>query len=60
VEHELPDGRLAWLQVARGALLVNGERLAEGDGAGIANERALTVEALEPAEALLFDLPDVS
>jgi redox-sensitive bicupin YhaK (pirin superfamily) len=43
--------------VARGALLLNGERLAQGDGAAIENEHALTIEALENAEALLFDLP---
>jgi redox-sensitive bicupin YhaK (pirin superfamily) len=57
VEHALAPGRLAWLQVARGALLVNGERLAEGDGAAIDKERRLSLAALEPAEALLFDLP---
>jgi redox-sensitive bicupin YhaK (pirin superfamily) len=57
VEHALDAGRLAWLQVARGGLLLNGERLAQGDGAAIENERRLEIEALEPAEALLFDLP---
>ena len=57
VEQALAAGRLAWLQVARGALLVNGERLAQGDGAAVENERRLAIEALEPAEALLFDLP---
>ena len=58
VQHTLAPGRLAWLQVARGALLLNGERLAQGDGAAIQSEPTLTIEALEPAEALLFDLPD--
>jgi quercetin 2,3-dioxygenase len=57
VEHALAPGRLAWLQVARGALLFNGERLGQGDGAAVASERSLTIEALETAEALLFDLP---
>jgi quercetin 2,3-dioxygenase len=60
VEHALAPGRLAWLQVARGALLLNAERLAQGDGAAIHDERTLTLEALEPTEALLFDLPAVS
>jgi hypothetical protein len=59
VEHALDRGRLGWLQVARGALVINGERLGQGDGAGIEGERTLTLEALEPAEALLFDLPDL-
>jgi redox-sensitive bicupin YhaK (pirin superfamily) len=57
VGHAPAAGRLGWLQVARGALLLNGERLAQGDGAAIENEHALTIEALENAEALLFDLP---
>jgi len=57
VEHGLAARRLAWLQVARGALLLNGERLAQGDGAAIDNESRLELEALEPTEALLFDLP---
>jgi len=57
VEHALAPGRLAWLQVARGAVLLNGERLQQGDGAAIDHERTLTLEALEPAETLLFDLP---
>jgi quercetin 2,3-dioxygenase len=57
VEHALAPGRLGWLQVARGALLVNGEQLAQGDGAAIEGERAITLEAVEPAETLLFDLP---
>ena len=57
VEHTLAPRRLGWLQVARGALLLNGERLDQGDGAAMDNERGVVLEALEPAEALLFDLP---
>jgi redox-sensitive bicupin YhaK (pirin superfamily) len=57
VEHAVAAGRLGWLQIARGALLLNGERLDQGDGAALENERRVTLEALEPAEALLFDLP---
>ena len=58
VEHTLAPGRLAWLQVARGALLANGEQLASGDGVGVQGERTIALEAVEPTEALLFDLPD--
>jgi hypothetical protein len=49
-------GRAAWVQVARWALLVNGERLAAGDGAALEGAGTLALEALEPAELLLFDL----
>ena len=52
----LADGRGAWVQVARGALVVNGARLSAGDGAAIQGEPALDLEALEASEALVFDL----
>ncbi len=54
--HTLSDGRRAWLQVARGAVSVNGVDLKPGDGAGITAESSVTVAAHEPAEVLLFDL----
>jgi len=56
VEYALPKGRYAWLQVARGAVNLNGQHLAAGDGAAIQNESALNIEGEEPAEILLFDL----
>src|SRR3954467_7815960 len=54
--HELRPGRYAWVQVARGAVTVNGKPLGEGDGAAVSDERAVTVAATAPAEVLLFDL----
>src|SRR5262249_23760 len=54
---ELRPGRRAWVQVARGALALNGTRLGEGDGAAIEGETKLAFRADEGAEALLFDLP---
>lgn len=56
VEHELADGRHAWLQVARGAVELNGKKLAQGDGAPISDETKLTIKGVEDAEILLFDL----
>jgi redox-sensitive bicupin YhaK (pirin superfamily) len=56
LRHELARGRHAWLQVARGALRLNGQVLAAGDGAAASQEAALEIEATEPAELLLFDL----
>ncbi len=52
----LPAGRYAYLQVARGALTVNGERLAEGDGARLRTVRELEFGEGDNAEVLLFDL----
>jgi hypothetical protein len=56
VSHPFVEGRYAWLQVARGSLTANGESLQAGDGAAIAGETRLNLEALAPAEVLVFDL----
>jgi quercetin 2,3-dioxygenase len=52
-----PAGRRAWVQVARGAIAVNGQRLAEGDGAAVTDEPKVTIAGAAPAEVILFDLP---
>jgi len=49
-------GRLQWVQVARGAVDLNGQHLAAGDGAAISDEGVLTLRAETPAELLLFDM----
>jgi quercetin 2,3-dioxygenase len=56
LEQSLPTGRYAWLQVARGAVTVNGHALNEGDGAAITQEPTLHLESAPGAEVLLFDL----
>jgi len=55
----LAPGRHAWVQVARGDLAVNGQALAEGDGAAISGESNLCFAGAGPhgSEFLLFDLP---
>jgi quercetin 2,3-dioxygenase len=50
------QGEGAWLQVARGAVELNGTALGEGDGASSTEEKKLTIKATAPAEVLLFDL----
>jgi redox-sensitive bicupin YhaK (pirin superfamily) len=56
VAHQLGPNRHAWLQVARGAVSVNGKNLDQGDGAAISGESALGITAREPSEILVFDL----
>ena len=56
IGHVLADSRGAWLQIARGLLDFNGVRLATGDGASIEESGELFFQAMEPTEALLFDL----
>lgn len=50
------EGRFAWLQVARGVVEVNGQRLEHGDGASLAGPATLGIGAGQDAEILLFDL----
>jgi len=58
IEHSTSSGRKAWLQVARGALRLNGRDLDAGDGAAIESEAILNLEAKsDRTEILLFDLP---
>ena len=56
VKHELAPGRYAWVQVAKGAVEVNGKSLSQGDGAAVSEEKQLVVKGAEDAEILLFDL----
>jgi redox-sensitive bicupin YhaK (pirin superfamily) len=55
----LGQGRFGWLQVARGNVTLNGQKLEEGDGAALSDEHtvALTGDAPAGAEFLFFDLP---
>jgi redox-sensitive bicupin YhaK (pirin superfamily) len=56
VGYELAPGRLGWLQVARGALTVNGQAMTQGDGLALTGSLALRIEGNTEAEFLLFDM----
>jgi quercetin 2,3-dioxygenase len=56
VSHTLHSNRHAWVQVARGAVLLNGLALEKGDGAAVSDESELVIEVTEDSEILLFDL----
>ncbi len=56
VKFELSSGRYAWLQVAKGAVELNGKSLTQGDGAAVTEEQQLVVKGASDAEVLLFDL----
>jgi redox-sensitive bicupin YhaK (pirin superfamily) len=56
VGHDLAKGRGAWIQVAQGAIEVDGHALSEGDGAAIEDVGRIVITALSQAEFLLFDL----
>jgi hypothetical protein len=56
VVHELQPGRHAWVQIASGAVTLNGEELVAGDGAAASDVDRLEIGADAGSEILLFDL----
>ena len=54
--HTLAEGRSAWLHVVEGSVTLQDIVLAEGDGAGVSGEPAVSFTAREPTEILLVDL----
>ena len=52
----LAPGRSAWVHVARGPVEVNGQALAEGDGAAVTGASEVTLAGAGSAEVLVFDL----
>jgi len=58
LRYDLAPKRHAWLQIIKGAALVNGTPLETGDAAALSDEPVLSVQAVgaEPAEVMLFDL----
>jgi redox-sensitive bicupin YhaK (pirin superfamily) len=56
VTHALKPNRHAWLQVAEGAVSLDGHDLKAGDGVAISDEKSLTLTGKAPSQVLLFDL----
>jgi len=57
LQRKLDPGRHAWVQVARGNVSMNGEALAEGDGASVSDEQDLSFTGgPDGGEFLLFEL----
>ena len=56
VKYDMDQTRYGWIQVARGAIVVNGQCAAQGDGAIAMGESSLEIVAEKSSEILLFDL----
>jgi redox-sensitive bicupin YhaK (pirin superfamily) len=56
VAHELAPGRKAYVHVARGTALVNGQQLNAGDALKVEGEAKVEISGGDKAEILLFDL----
>ncbi len=59
MQHEVQTPRAAWLHVAGGRLKLNGLELSAGDGAAIRDESILTLQGLDEAEFVLWELGEV-
>jgi redox-sensitive bicupin YhaK (pirin superfamily) len=56
-ELALAPGRLGYVHLVRGELVVNGQRLTSGDALKLKDEPRVTLEQGHDAEVLVFDLP---
>jgi redox-sensitive bicupin YhaK (pirin superfamily) len=56
-ELALAPGRLGYVHLVRGELVVNGQRLTTGDALKLKDEPRVTLEQGHDAEVLVFDLP---
>ncbi len=56
ITHNLRPQRHAWLQVAEGDIILNGQSLRAGDAVSVSGETELRLESNGRAQALLFDL----
>ena len=56
VKHQLESDRHAYVQVARGSVKLNGEKLEAGDGVALSEEASIELTGVNDAEVLLFDL----
>jgi redox-sensitive bicupin YhaK (pirin superfamily) len=56
IDFLVQEGRRSWIQVARGALEVNGLSLSKGDGLAVTESGGLSLRNGNNAEIILFDL----
>ncbi|HTX22029.1 MAG TPA: pirin family protein [Candidatus Aquilonibacter sp.] len=56
VAHSLANNRHAWVHVAEGEVVLNGQTLSGGDAAAVSEESKLQLSANKPSQVLLFDL----
>jgi len=57
VEHELDDGRGAYLYVIGGSVALREDRLGTGDAVHASGPESIAIQAAEPSELILIDVP---
>jgi len=55
IVHELLPGRMAWIHIVYGRVLINEAELTAGDGMGVIDEPSVSLTARENSELLLVD-----
>ena len=56
LEYLIKNDRMVWVQLIKGKMNLNGHEIFAGDGVSIQDEKKMTLDCLEDAEFLLFDL----
>lgn len=56
-EYQPQNGRMIWIQVVKGELIVNGQTVKTSDGVAVWDESLISLNAAQDSEILLFDLP---
>ena len=54
--HALEPDRYGWVQVARGSIEIDGQKLSAGDALAAVGPGELSIKGVEDAEVLVFDL----
>lgn len=57
LDFQIRDGRRMWLQLVKGDVEVNGERISTGDAIAATDLATASITALADAEMILFELP---
>ena len=55
-EYTVPEGRKAWVHLARGTTTLNGQKLTAGDGAAVEDETTLRFTDGQGAEVVVFEM----
>jgi len=55
-EVSFSPGRRAWLQVAKGEIVVGPHTMKMGDALAVTDEESVSVRSRAPSELLLFDM----
>lgn len=56
INYHFQENRLGWLQLIKGEIEVNEQRIQAGDGIAIKDEKIIQLKCIKEAELLLFDL----